>query len=122
MEQQKTTSGRGASFLLTSAAFVIVVAGMKAAQPILVPFLLALFITIVTAPALFWLRSKNLSIWVSLTIIVFVVIICSMLIATLVGNSINQFMTALPSYQNKLEHISNDVVVSLEALGIRLPA
>jgi len=120
MEQQRT-SGKGASILMTSAAFVIVVAGMKAAQAILVPFLLALFITIITAPVLFWLRSKKLSIWTALIIIIFVIAIAGLLLAILVGNSINQFMVDLPKYQYKLQNLSNDAAISLEAFGIKLP-
>ena len=41
----RTASG---SALLTLAAFVIVVAGMQAAQPVIIPFLLSIFIAVTT--------------------------------------------------------------------------
>jgi predicted PurR-regulated permease PerM len=44
--------------LLGLAAFVVIVAGMKAAAAILIPFLLALFLAIISAPALFLLLSS----------------------------------------------------------------
>jgi predicted PurR-regulated permease PerM len=40
-------------FLITVAAFVIVVAGMKAAVDIIVPFLLSVFLAIISTPVLF---------------------------------------------------------------------
>ena len=45
--------------LLILASFVIVVAGMKAASSILVPFCLAVFIAVICAPLLFWLQRKG---------------------------------------------------------------
>lgn len=45
----------GLRILLTLASFVIVVAGMQAARPILVPLLFAAFLAIICAPALGWL-------------------------------------------------------------------
>ena len=42
--------GSAGSALLVVAAFVVVVAGMKAAQPLIVPFLLSIFIAIVAGP------------------------------------------------------------------------
>ena len=41
-----------ARFLVVSAAFVIVVSGLKMAGPLLVPFLLAVFIAMIVSPLL----------------------------------------------------------------------
>jgi len=38
------------NFLVVTAAFVVVVAGMKMAAPFLVPFLLAVFIAMIVSP------------------------------------------------------------------------
>jgi len=45
--------------VLILASFVIVVAGMKAASSILVPFFLAVFIAVICTPPLFWLQRKG---------------------------------------------------------------
>lgn len=45
--------------LVTAAAVVIVIAGLKAAAPVLVPLMLALFITLVSFPLLEWLRTHG---------------------------------------------------------------
>jgi len=65
--KQKTEVSK---ILVTIAAFVIVVAGMSAAKVILVPFLLAAFIAIISAPPLFWLQRKGLPTWLALVIVI----------------------------------------------------
>ncbi|MDY0238638.1 MAG: AI-2E family transporter, partial [Campylobacterales bacterium] len=48
-----------ANALVALAAFVIVIAGVKAIQTIMVPFLLAVFIAIISAPLLLWLEKRG---------------------------------------------------------------
>ena len=45
----------GHKLLVSIAAFIIVVAGLKAAAGLVVPFLLAVFLAILCAPSLAWL-------------------------------------------------------------------
>ncbi|MCB1830456.1 MAG: hypothetical protein KDI49_17330, partial [Gammaproteobacteria bacterium] len=54
--KQGAASANGTGILISAAAFVIVVAGMREAQPLLVPFLLSVFIAIIVTPALSFLR------------------------------------------------------------------
>jgi len=46
--------------LMILASFIIVVAGMKAACSILVPFFLAVFVAVICTPPLFWLQRKGI--------------------------------------------------------------
>ena len=48
-----------ARFLVVFAAFVIVVSGLKMAGPLLVPFLLAVFIAMIVSPLLAWLKNRR---------------------------------------------------------------
>ncbi|MEJ2463358.1 MAG: hypothetical protein P8098_17280, partial [Candidatus Thiodiazotropha sp.] len=45
--------------LLSLAAFIVIVAGMRAAEALLVPFLLSLFIAVIAAAPLFYLKQKG---------------------------------------------------------------
>jgi len=47
-----------ARVLLIIAAFIVVVAGMQAAKAIIVPLLLAAFISVICSPPLFWLKER----------------------------------------------------------------
>ena len=61
--------------MLALAAFIVVVAGMKAASPILVPFLLSLFLAVIAAPPMFWLRDRGLPNWLALLAVVAVIVV-----------------------------------------------
>ena len=62
MDNKELTNNRDVSsnMMVTFAAFVIVVAGLKVAAPILAEFLLALFIAVVCIPPIKWLVTKKI--------------------------------------------------------------
>lgn len=88
--------------LIVSAALVIVVAGMKYAAPLLVPFLLSVFIAVISFPLMSWLQQKGLVKSLSLAIVISVVIMMAVGLTILIGSSITDFSQALPEYQQKI--------------------
>jgi predicted PurR-regulated permease PerM len=109
---------KASHILVSIAAFVVVVAGMNAARVILIPFLLAAFIAIISAPPLFWLQRKGLSTWLSLLIVILGVLLIGLLMASLVGSSVKDFSRDLPVYEAKLKQQTTLVMDWLERLGI----
>ena len=107
-------------FLLAFAAFVIVVAGMKVAVPMLVPFLLSVFITIVAAPALFWLRRRRVPTAAAMLIVGGAIVVAGLLVAVIVGQSITDFTRELPEYQTRLQEKTGGLFDWLETQGIDL--
>jgi len=89
--------------LLMLASFVIIVAGMQAAESIMVPFLLAIFISIIASPPFFWLQNKGIPKSISLLLVIIIFLIFISLIGLLVGTSVNDFTSKLPYYQQKLQ-------------------
>ena len=108
-------SASASQILFTVAAFVLVIAGMRAAVTIVVPFLLATFIAIISASPLFWLQRKGLPIWLALIIVIFGVLLIGFLISGLVGSSIKDFSDDLPAYEAKLRALIAEVVTWLES-------
>jgi AI-2 transport protein TqsA len=104
-----------AQILLTVAAFVVVIAGMRAAVTIVVPFLLAAFIAIISAPPLFWLHRKGLPLWIALIIVISGVLMIGFLISGLVGTSIRDFTDNLPTYEANLRQFISSMVTWLES-------
>ena len=92
----------GARLLVTAAAFVVVVAGMKAAAPLMVPFLLSMFIAIICAPALYWLQARRVPTAVALLIVIASMGIIALSVVALVGSSLNSFAQNLPKYESSL--------------------
>jgi len=113
--KQKTEASK---ILVTIAAFVIVVAGMSAAKVILVPFLLAAFIAIISAPPLFWLQRKGLPTWLALVIVIIGVLFIGLLVAGLVGSSVKDFSEDLPVYEAKFKQHTAVIMGWLEKHGV----
>ncbi|MET0067163.1 MAG: AI-2E family transporter [Candidatus Thiodiazotropha sp.] len=109
-----------ARFLISSAAFVVIVAGMKAADTLLIPFLLSLFIAVIAAPPLFYLKHKGVPGGLAMVVVIGMIVVIGMLIAWLVGGSLNDFTSNLPKYQENLKLKSADLVNWLAAQGIDL--
>ena len=91
-----------ARILITAAAFVVVVAGMRAAVEILVPFLLAVFLAIICTPALFWLKNRGISTVIAILIVSFLIMLAGLMIGTLLTTSVADFTNDLPQYTNEL--------------------
>src|SRR5512147_1931703 len=88
--------------ILVLASFIIVVAGMKAASSILVPFFLAVFIAVICAPPLFWLQRKGVPKVLALVLILAAILLVGSLFGALIGPSLNDFLSSLPDYQERL--------------------
>lgn len=108
---------RGSRFLLTSACVVIVIAGLRAAEPILVPLLVAILLSILSSPLLDWLQRHHVprSIAVFSTVLANFAVVAALLLP--VGGSINAFTASLPNYQQRLEEMSLSTRLWLESKG-----
>lgn len=107
-----------ARFMILSAAFIIIIAGMKSAEVILVPFLLSLFIAVICSPPLSWLKNKGVPSALALCMIVTVVGTITFLFWTVVGSSISSFRGDLPEYKERLLEVSMQGKQFLDAKGI----
>ena len=89
--------------LLGVAAFVVIVAGMKAAAPLLVLFLLAAFIAVVTLPMFVNLQSRGLPAPVALIILVLLLVLIAAGATTVLTRSVADFTDNLEYYQERLQ-------------------
>lgn len=99
---------RGPRFLLPLACFVVVVAGLKAAAPLLLPLLLALFLAILTLPLLGWLRRRMPG---GLAVLVTVLAALGLVVGVglLISESVSGFLEAAPRYQERLKEVVVDL-------------
>lgn len=104
--------------LLAAACVVVIVAGMKAASGILVPFLLAGFIALLCAPALFWLRRLGVPNAVALLIVLAGLLGIGAFFGGLLSSSINEFTRLLPSYQARFSSTAAEILDRLARLGL----
>lgn len=90
------------NYLVSAAALVILLAGLKAATPILIPFLLSIFITIVTSPLVTLLRRFRLPAVAAVLIVLLIVVTLLLFVAGIVGSSLSDFNRSIPLYREQL--------------------
>ncbi len=110
------------TFLVSLAAFVVIVAGMKLAQAIIVPVLLAAFIAIISAPAIFWLEKKKVPKWGAFLIVVAVVMLFLAFFGYIISTSVGEFMNGLPKYQTQLQKLTDATLDFAEKNRIPVPS
>lgn len=111
---------KSAGFILTLAALIVVIAGVKTAQALLVPFLLAFFISIICAGPFDWLQKRKVPAPVALLLVIIVVMLGGLIVLTLIGTSVNDFTNDLPVYQEKLGAQTLTLLDWLEKMGVKL--
>jgi len=106
------------SILLNIAAFIIIVAGLKAATQLLVPFLLAVFIAVLCAPMMIWLKVKKVPSILSVLLVVVLFFVIAATLGTVIGTSLSAFYQDLPEYEQKLQQQGESIVAGLQGFGI----
>jgi predicted PurR-regulated permease PerM len=104
--------------LLTLASLIVVVAGLKAAQPILIPVLLALLLAILCTPAVFWLRRYRVPTVAAVLLVVLVLLGVFTAFGVMVGGSINGFVEAAPRYQERIDEMGQSLKEWVEERGV----
>jgi predicted PurR-regulated permease PerM len=109
-------------FLLTAASAVIVIAGLRAAQSLVIPFLVAVFLSIICSPAVSWLQRRRVPKMLAIVLVVLALMGVLTAIGALVGGSVDEFIEAVPSYQARLNNVVDSWSERLEQYDIDLPS
>ena len=112
------TSGRG---IMIAAALVIIIAGIKAAEAVMVPFLLAAFLAIIAAPPMFWLERRRIPQWLAIIFVMLGIVLLLVSVGALVAQSANAFSSKLPFYQERLNTLSNSTLLWGASYGLEIP-
>ncbi len=107
--------------ILVMAGVVIILAGIKSASVIIVPFLLALFIAIILSPLFLWFKCKGLPQGISLLLIVLLLFGLISTLVMLIGTSVQDFSHNVPLYEEKLRTDFNHFLSTLEGWGVNIP-
>lgn len=99
--------------LMYCAALVIVIAGLRSISSVVIPLLLATFLSVMCAPLMNALEKKT-SFGVAFSIVFLGLIVVGVSIPILIGGSLQQFVRELPTYSNRLNALVNEAVVEVE--------
>ena len=100
------------------AAFTVVIAGLRAAAPIIIPFLLASFIAIITSPAMIWLKKRGVRAGFSIAGILLIVIMGLWILVQITTSSIGQFAANADQYGVSLRQTTTQWIAWLEEKGL----
>lgn len=109
-------SEKRGSAVITFAAVLVIVYGLQMAKALLVPFLVAAFLAMITVRPMLWMQRKRVPAIVAALVIVLAIMLLIGLVGAIVGSSVADFTSALPAYQQRLDTIVQGV---FEFLGER---
>ena len=107
-------------FLIISACIVVVIAGLRLAEDIIKPVLVAIFVAMISLPLQNWLITKKIpsSLAVVLTIVADLLVLTGF--GFMVGGSVQGFATEYPKYQAKFIAMAKSTIDWLNTLGLNI--
>lgn len=107
--------------VLTIAGLLIILAWMRYAQSLIVPFLLALFLAAIAATPVNWLKSKGLPLPLAIMLVLLISIAAGVFVTLILGSSVDEFSKSLPAYQTRLKELTGGIVDWLAGIGTNAP-
>jgi predicted PurR-regulated permease PerM len=115
---ESTSHDRGARFFVLAASIVIVVAGLKAAAPLILPFLVSVLLAIISTPFVTWLGSRKVPTWLAVALTMIGNLAVIVVLGVIVGQSVNEFTVKAPQYQERIQELAASALAALGAHGI----
>lgn len=104
----------GARFLLVLACGVVVVWGLQFAAPILLPFSLALFLTVLSLPLMLWLKGRGVPAPLATAAAVLVDVAVFGVLILMASQSVAELQEFLPRYIARLQDLQRAWIDALE--------
>ncbi|EIJ71926.1 AI-2E family transporter [Pasteurella bettyae] len=104
--------------LVGLASLVIILAGIKMAGEIVVPFLLALFIAIICSPIIQYMTNRKIPHWLAITILFLLILMVFFFLIGLINGSIQEFSQSMPQYRVLMDERLNDFTALLKKWNI----
>ena len=118
MTSQQRQQERGARFLVVAASLIVVVAGLRFASQLVLPFLTAVFLAVVSLPVMMWLQRRKMPTPVAVFCTVALAAAVVSVLGVVVGRSVTEFGNVAPQYQARIQAMSADVMGWAENLGL----
>jgi AI-2 transport protein TqsA len=99
----QTKSQSTIKILVIMASIVVILAGIKAATAIVVPFLLSVFIAMACSPIITWANQYRLPRALAVILVILIIVTFGLILAGLVSQSMNEFSLNMPRYREQLD-------------------
>ncbi len=104
-------------YFIVFASVVVILAGIKSASSIIVPFLLSVFIAIILAPTFSYLKSKNIPSAFALIAVLGAFLLIVLFVVKLISTSAYQFSMNVDDYTQKLSVYYQYIVEFSQSFG-----
>ncbi|MBT8101280.1 MAG: AI-2E family transporter, partial [Gammaproteobacteria bacterium] len=91
--------------VINFAGVIVIVYGLQMAKVLMVPFLVAVFLALITVRPMLWMQKKRVPAILAALLIVTAIMLILAVVGAIVGTSIADFTAALPAYQERLDGI-----------------
>lgn len=108
-------SSRGMRILFSTAAIVIIIAGVYLAQSVVVLFLLSFFLALLGTPMVLWLKEKRVPSSIAVLIVMAIIVIIILLIGAQIASSFSSFTEELPQLQTLIRERVIELVAFLKS-------
>lgn len=108
-------SSRGTRILFSTAAIVIIIAGVYLAQSVVVLFLLSFFLALLGTPMVLWLKEKRVPSSIAVLIVMAIIVIIILLIGAQIASSFSNFTAELPQLQTLIRERVIELVAFLKS-------
>jgi len=105
------------SNFIIAASIIIIIAGIMAANTIILPIILALFISIICAQPIIWLEKKKIPYGVAMLIVLGSLGLIFLFFGGIIGNSLARFSKDAPKYEENLRSMAVSTIDYLNAAG-----
>lgn len=88
--------------LVAIASIIIILAGIKLANEIVVPFLLSLFIAIICSPMIKFMTKRKVPLWLAITLLLIIFLLGFTFLAGIINSTLQEFTSSIPQYKVQL--------------------
>lgn len=108
------------TWLVAAASVVVLIAGLRSAQGVLVPVVLSAFLAVLSAGPVRWLQARRVPTGIAVFLVVLANVLAVVGVGLLLVGSVNEFTQTVPRYQAKLETTVTELAAKLQDRGIEV--
>ena len=118
MTSQEPRPDRGVRFLMVAAGIIVVIAGLRQAGQVILPFLTAVFLAVVSFPVMAWLQRQRVPTPLAVLATVAAAAGVVSALGVVVGRSVTEFAQVAPQYQARFQDMANEILAWAEGVGL----
>ena len=108
------------STVIILASLIVIIAGVMAAKAIILPIILALFISIICAQPILWLEKRKVPTILAIVIVLGSVALLFLVFGGIIGKSLSRFTNDAPKYEENLRQITLSTISYLNDFGANI--